>query len=106
MARMDIFVKLSYRSSVFFGKEDNYETKNIHDPSADKARLLMGAQAKKLYPDRNIVELEDGRYVIYKKLLLATGATPILPDFASNLPASISSKVSVFRNASRFCLEA
>ena len=94
---------------IFYAKPEDFETINILEATTDavgyKARMIFNTKAKKLYPDRNLVELEDGRYVIYKKVLLATGSSPSIPPFAKSVPSSLRSKVSVFRNVRELTLQ-
>jgi len=41
--------------------------------------LRLGSRAQKLILDRHIAELDNGDQISWKKLLLATGGTPIIP---------------------------
>jgi phenylglyoxylate dehydrogenase epsilon subunit len=47
--------------------------------AAHKVNYLRGATVRKLDADRNAVELADGSQIGFDKLLLATGAAPMLP---------------------------
>jgi NAD(P)H-nitrite reductase large subunit len=57
--------KMQYR------KQDFYEKNNI--------RLILGVKAVEINPEHHTVKLESGQMLTYKKLLLATGGTPIVP---------------------------
>jgi len=46
--------------------------------------FLCEKRATKLDPAGHVLTLSDGTHLPYTKLLLATGATPILPDFPGN----------------------
>ena len=81
---------------------DSYETADIEKQpeiimGKRRTRLMAETTAKKLYPDRNLIELGDGRYVIYKKLLIATGGKPRQAEFMKNVPESLSHKVTTYR---------
>ncbi len=41
--------------------------------------VLRGVRAKALYVDKRCVELSDGQYLSFDKLLIATGSSPIAP---------------------------
>jgi NAD(P)H-nitrite reductase large subunit len=43
-------------------------------------RTLLGVKATRVNPDDRTVELDDGSKLGWRKLLLATGGTPILPE--------------------------
>ena len=70
----------------------------VNEKQRRKVRFLGKSKAVKLVPERNAIELEDGRYILYKKLLIATGGQPKRPEFAQDLSNGIQSKVSFFRN--------
>lgn len=57
---------------------------------------LLEGWAARLLPEQRIVALEDGREVSYDRVLVATGAAPVLPD----LPGSDLSGVCSFRSYS------
>ena len=40
---------------------------------------FLGRKVTRLYPDRQVVELDSGERIRWQKLLLATGGTPIVP---------------------------
>ena len=60
--------RMSYRPADF------YEKQNI--------QTMLGKSAVKLDVSNHTIELKDGRKIHWRKLLLATGALPIIPDIA------------------------
>ena len=58
---------------MFYGKKNFYEENSVG--------TKLGQTAVKLDTDKKIVELENKELVPYDKLLIATGGTPIIPQF-------------------------
>ncbi|MDP6577453.1 MAG: FAD-dependent oxidoreductase [Dehalococcoidales bacterium] len=56
---------------MLFRPPDFYERHNIV--------AFLGRKVTRLYPDRQVVELDSGERIRWQKLLLATGGTPIVP---------------------------
>lgn len=61
----------SDRGSLEIYPESWYKERNIS--------LVLGKKAVKVISDKNQVELEDGSYINYDKLILANGAVPFIP---------------------------
>ncbi len=57
---------------MLYRKPDFYEKNGI--------RTLLGVKAEQVNPDARTVKLDDGSTLAWRKLLLATGGTPILPE--------------------------
>ena len=57
---------------MLFRPIDFYEKNNI--------QAILGQQVEQLDIDKHAIKLEDGRTIIWEKLLLATGGLPIIPN--------------------------
>ncbi len=57
---------------ILYRKPDFYEENGI--------RTLLGVKVEQVNPDTRTVKLDDGSTLAWRKLLLATGGTPILPE--------------------------
>ncbi len=58
--------------SMLFRPPDFYEKNNIH--------TYLGKTVKRMDTDGHTVELEEGKTIVWRKLLLATGGLPIVPQ--------------------------
>lgn len=54
-------------------KEDDFYEKNNVD-------ILWGISLEKVYPERKSARLSDGKTLNFDRLLIATGATPLMPE--------------------------
>ncbi|EPZ31585.1 Pyridine nucleotide-disulfide oxidoreductase-like protein 4 [Rozella allomycis CSF55] len=79
------------------GKNKNVLYKSKADYETEGTKLILGREAVKMHPDRNLIELNDGSYIIYQKLLIATGGSPRNPEFLQNLSPTTMEKVSMYR---------
>ncbi len=62
--------KMVYRQSDFYEK--------------NKIKTLLGEKVIQVNPDKHTVKLENGTTLVWQKLLLATGGTPIFPEMEGN----------------------
>ena len=64
-------------SAVLAGERRLDELDLLHDRAARRATLRLGSAVKAIDPAAKRVILEDGATVVYDKLVLATGSTPV-----------------------------
>jgi programmed cell death 8 (apoptosis-inducing factor) len=95
---------LGEKRTIFHQKLSVYETEDILNPcpkkkNSRKVRLMTKCTASKLFPEKRVVQLDDGRFVVYKELLIATGGRPKTLPIIRDHP-EIHEKVSTFRTVS------
>ncbi|KAJ3046983.1 Apoptosis-inducing factor 1, mitochondrial [Rhizophlyctis rosea] len=72
----------------------------VHD--ASKVRWIKNAKVSALDVDEQVVELDIGRKIKYKKILIATGGVPKSLPNAKALPADVQRKVTTYRGIDDF----
>lgn len=91
---------LGERKKIFFQDPDFYETVDISSPNrSGKPRLLLGRKALDLNISDKTVKLDDGRSIVFEKVLLATGGHPRVLPILAEAPYDVRKSVSTFRTA-------
>eukprot|EP00871_Galdieria_phlegrea_P000844 jgi/Galph1/1760/GphlegSOOS_G456.1 len=71
----------------------------IQSPEDYNASILTNTYVEDVFPQENKIKLSNGCYIFYKKLLLATGGTPVISELMSSsaIDPAIEKKVFTFR---------
>ena len=94
-------------SKAYLTSEDGIDKNLLKSPESyekDAISLRLGVQVSAIQPDRKTVTLSDGTEQVYSKLVLATGARPIIPpipglkDATNVFPLRTAQNVSDIRN--------
>lgn len=59
---------------LYYRDKDFYIKNNVN--------IKLGKSVTGIIPEQKRVNLDDGSYIIYDKLLIATGSSPVIPNFA------------------------